>query len=180
MGEWAHKKNNNNSLAKTTEEDGCAKRLAATSLAGRTTDLTATAPLRQLRRARARVFWDALGRDTSPASKKLTYKKNNLFLFRRAGRLDERVFWLCAALSENKGAGFCRCTTCPKCSCKGYASGLSHSLLRDCSLRWSFPPCIMVKRKPCIEACSSAASLQQPRWGRDPERCMAHGRKGCE
>lgn len=81
------------------------------------------------------------------------------------------MFWLCVALSEKKkkkGAGLWY-TICPKCLCKGYALGLSHSILHDCSLHLRFHFALWY-RKPCIEACSSAASLQWPHWGRDPER----------
>lgn len=67
-----------------------------------------------------------------------------------------------------KGAGLWY-TICPKCLCKGYALGLSHSMLHDCSLHLRFHFALWY-RKPCIEACSSAASLQWPHWGRDPER----------
>lgn len=74
-------------------------------------------------------------------------------------------FWLCAAFSEKKERD-CG-TLSAKCLCEGYTLGLSHSLWRDCSLRLPFA---LWYRKPCMEACSSAASLQQPRWGRDPER----------
>lgn len=72
-----------------------------------------------------------------------------------------------------------RYTICSKCLCKGYALGLSHSLLHDCTLHLRFHFALWC-RKPCIEACSSAASLQRPRWGRDPERCMVLEQKGCK
>lgn len=78
------------------------------------------------------------------------------------------ISWLCVALSGKTGAGLWY-TICPKCLCKGYALGLSHSILHDCSLHLRFHFALWY-RKPCIEACSSAASLQWPHWGRDPER----------
>lgn len=74
-----------------------------------------------------------------------------------------------------KGAGLWY-TICPKCLCKGYALGLSHSILHDCSLHLRFHFALWY-RKPCIEACGSAASLQWPHWGRDPERMHGAQRK---
>lgn len=110
-------------------------------------------------------FCDTAAHLNIPVPQKLNIKNNSSGDPSCPQTLYWWKFWLCAAFSEKKERD-CG-TLSAKCLCEGYTLGLSHSLWRDCSLRLPFA---LWYRKPCMEACSSAASLQQPRWGRDPER----------
>lgn len=116
-------------------------------------------------------FCDTTVTSDTVVSKKPTYKTVNLIPLGEPSNLYKLSTYECLIVRSfkwTKGAGLWY-TICPKCLCKGYTSGLSHSMLHDCSLHLRFHFALWY-RKPCIDACSSAASLQWPHWGRDPER----------
>lgn len=177
-------KGSNNRTKQLCKKTGCTSLCVIMPTACRFTDLTTTTLLHRLIHAcvcvlkHTRVcFCDTTVTLDTFVSMKLTYKTISSCSESRAistNSLQMNVL-IVRSFKWKQRVGL-RYTICPKCLCKGYALGLSHSLLHDCSLHLRFHFALWY-RKPCIEACSSAASLQRPHWGRDPERCMVHEQK---